>query len=105
MDKLLYRDCFSVVDVISRRDDPEENMPPRSGRKIRFESDIEPIVAEKPAINGGLLRAPTPYPKELRAMAKHASHIRQTKTLNGEAINVQVSCSKANKTYLNIVRH
>lgn len=39
---------------------------------IRFASDA---VLEEP---GRLMRAPTPYPKELRAMAKHARAIQQS---------------------------
>ncbi|CAL8071446.1 unnamed protein product [Orchesella dallaii] len=70
------------------KSDSEEETPRRSERKIRFQNEIEPPTPEKPATNGGLLRAPTPYPKELRALAKHASHIRQAKSQNGEVINI-----------------
>ncbi|ODM97759.1 Protein LAP2, partial [Orchesella cincta] len=70
------------------KNDNDEETPRRSERKIRFQNEIEPPTPEKPATNGGLLRAPTPYPKELRALAKHASHIRQAKSQNGEVINI-----------------
>jgi hypothetical protein len=41
---------------------------------IRFAADAESEVT------GHLVRAPTPYPKELRAMAKHARSFQQQHT-------------------------
>lgn len=60
-------------------------MSRRSRPSIKFLSDQEPPVVDN-NLKKGLLRAPTPYPKELRALAKHASHIRQNNQ-NGDVIN------------------
>jgi hypothetical protein len=74
------------VDDIRRN--PEESTAPRRPKpSIKFLTDVEPVVVEANVNKRGLLRAPTPYPKELRALAKHASHIRQSKEQNGEVNN------------------
>lgn len=59
----------------------------RSRPSIKFVTDLEQPVVEPNANKRGLLRAPTPYPKELRALAKHASHLRQSRDLNGDVLN------------------
>jgi len=82
---------WNSTDGEIHKSESDEETPRRSERRIRFQNEIEPPAPEKPATNGGLLRAPTPYPKELRALAKHASHIRQAKSQNGEVINISVS--------------
>jgi hypothetical protein len=66
----------------------DEPLPPRRSKpSIKFLTDMDPPVVENNVNKRGLLRAPTPYPKELRALAKHASHLRQSKELNGEVAN------------------
>ncbi|OXA52617.1 Protein LAP2 [Folsomia candida] len=71
-------------------DESNDNpLPRRSKPSIKFLTDVEPVVIESNVNKRGLLRAPTPYPKELRALAKHASHIhnRQSKEHNGDIVN------------------
>jgi len=63
----------------------------RSRPHIKFMTDVEPVIVDNNVSKRGLLRAPTPYPKELRALAKHASQIRQSKDINGELINTVIS--------------
>ncbi|CAG7716966.1 unnamed protein product [Allacma fusca] len=66
--------------------DNEEQMPPRRSRpSIKFLTDAEPQPTDNNLSKRGLLRAPTPYPKELRALAKHASHLR-SKDQNGDVV-------------------
>lgn len=68
-------------------EDSKENAVPRRNKpSIKF-TDEEAVVVEPSVNKRGLLRAPTPYPKELRALAKHASHLRQSKEQNGEIPN------------------
>ena len=73
-----------------------QNRPRRSLIKFAgFEDEEveEPPEESQPNKNTrpGLLRAPTPYPKELRALAKHASQVytntRQVKDQNGDVVN------------------
>jgi len=78
----------------------DQSRPRRSLIKFAgFEDEVEEpppasttATAEASQVNrtarpSGLLRAPTPYPKELRALAKHASQIySNTRQGNGEVV-------------------
>lgn len=77
--------------IDDHRKNPDEIAPRRPKPSIKFLTDVEPVVIETSVNKRGLLRAPTPYPKELRALAKHASHIRQSKEHNGDVLNT-VNC-------------
>lgn len=76
--------CFLFPQVplspieVKNIDDKSENAEPQSVRHISFvDMKTTSKVPEKP---GQLRRAPTPYPKELRAMAKHARNIHKDGT-------------------------
>lgn len=71
---------MSAATSTSTPEGMESNRRHRSTRKIRFQhTEEEAVVVEKPVVNGGLSRAPTPYPKEMRMMAKQVSQLRLSK--------------------------
>ncbi|XP_045498286.1 leucine-rich repeat-containing protein 1 [Colias croceus] len=61
------------IEIKSDKDKPETGEVPNPSRHISF-VDMKPTV-KIPEKGSQLRRAPTPYPKELRAMAKHARNI------------------------------
>ncbi|XP_049873841.1 protein lap1 [Pectinophora gossypiella] len=64
---------LTPIDVKSDNEKPENTETQSSARHISFvDMKATPKIPEKP---GQLRRAPTPYPKELRALAKHARNI------------------------------
>lgn len=64
---------LTPIEMKADNDKPENVEANASARHISFvDMKTAPKVTEKP---GQLRRAPTPYPKELRALAKHARNI------------------------------
>lgn len=98
---LLY--CRFTDEARKYIDESNDNpLPRRSKPSIKFLTDVEPVVIESNVNKRGLLRAPTPYPKELRALAKHASHIhnRQSKEHNGDIVNtVRLYSNESSERY------
>lgn len=64
---------LTPIEIKSDNEKPETTETQSAARHISFvDMKAAPKVPEKP---GQLRRAPTPYPKELRALAKHARNI------------------------------
>ncbi|KAG6443724.1 LOW QUALITY PROTEIN: protein lap1 [Manduca sexta] len=69
---------LAPIEIKSDNEKPDNSETQASARHISFEDmKVVPKVPEKP---GQLRRAPTPYPKELRALAKHARNIHKDGT-------------------------
>ncbi|CAG9786704.1 unnamed protein product [Diatraea saccharalis] len=69
---------LTPMEIKTDNEKPENTENQSSSRHISFvDMKVTPKVPEKP---GQLRRAPTPYPKELRALAKHARNIQKDST-------------------------
>lgn len=67
--------CYLLVEII--KDEPTSTPRQSTHRHICFATDAS-LTIEQP---GRLTRAPTPYPKELRALAKHAKNLQRGLTV------------------------
>lgn len=71
---------FSFADVV---EDDSNVVPGERRGTITFAFDID---VDRPLRPGRLVRSPTPYPKELKARARHVRNLRRQ--MNGDVVGV-----------------